>query len=710
MSTTPNPTFAFAELAPHSIQIAVISGRRLVSLRAFSLDAKADIATFVSEQGITGSLRSSLLSGKASLQLSSTGDAQGIRKPEALLAQAKKTNPLFTEPVAVAVDAASGILPDVSQSSPWILAAVDGPSHTEASQLLSELGLAPAELTLAAPLQLGAVAASLSPGETALVVMPGDDEAALAWVSAKGVVDVAVAPVGYAAIYDAVQAGLGLKFKAAAGKLLYNENYDFSDAAPKISEALAAGLRPVLSAKTGANLIHFTGLTSCQTWLVESLAKALGLGVWTPPSEKLLSGLDAKDVTVTSSAAGVLRMAAQGSGNAPWVQAPLNLVVQRVYEPTAPSASAQVAAPAKPAGNIPARPVQAVAKPVAKAAPVTKPPVRPAPAASVSAASVAVESVSIHLDNAASVAASATGKKSNKGPILIASAVGVVAAVVGLAMHFRSPAPRPEAKNNEPAQVEQAAPVAEQPRAGSGTSSSPTPPAILSVPSPAPMTIPQVTPAAAVANAKDVFSAHSRRFGNDRYRFEITDKGFIQALATARDEVLVESAAGISLQGSYVGTDGRRKWFNVGGVDDAGYRATVSKSVRDGVTVFDVKVTHPRFELTQTFECLPETIKVGVKFTPINLRDPRGVIAAVHSVRLSPVALNPSLRMRPSADAFSYAMKSGTLRVGFDSSLWGRDGADGRQTIIAGENGVAFHFSDSTEAGRNILAYEIAVP
>jgi hypothetical protein len=224
------------------------------------------------------------------------------------------------------------------------------------------------------------------------------------------------------------------------------------------------------------------------------------------------------------------------------------------------------------------------------------------------------------------------------------------------------------------------------------------------------MVIPQTASSASATNARDLFSADARRFANDRYRFEVTEKGFIQALATAREEVLVESAAGISLQGSYVGTDGRRKWFNVGGVDDAGYQANVSKAVRNGVTVFDVKVTHPRFELTQTFECLPESIKVGVRFTPINLRDPRGVIAAVHAVRLSPVALNPALRMRASADAFSYAMKAGTLRVGFDASLWARDGADGRQTIVAGENGVAFHFTDSTEAGRNILAYEITIP
>ncbi len=217
-------------------------------------------------------------------------------------------------------------------------------------------------------------------------------------------------------------------------------------------------------------------------------------------------------------------------------------------------------------------------------------------------------------------------------------------------------------------------------------------------------------PPAAATVVTDLSAADPRKFSNDRYRFEVTEKGFIQALSTTRDEVLVESAAGISLQGSYVGTDGRRKWFNVGGVDDMGYQATVKKSVKAGVTVFDVKVTHPRFELEQSFSCLADTVKVNARFTPINLRDPRGVIAAVHSVRLSPVALNPSLRMRASADLFAYAMKAGTLRVSFDNSVWARDGADGRQTIIAGENGVAFHFTESGDANRNTLNYEIGVP
>jgi hypothetical protein len=174
--------------------------------------------------------------------------------------------------------------------------------------------------------------------------------------------------------------------------------------------------------------------------------------------------------------------------------------------------------------------------------------------------------------------------------------------------------------------------------------------------------------------------------------------------------VLVESAAGISLQGSYIGTDGRRKWFNVGGVDDIEYEATVSKAVRQDVTIFDIKITHPRFQLEQSFHCLADTVKVTSKFTPIDLRDPRGVVAAVHSVRLSPAALNSSSRMRATGDSFAYAMKAGTLRVGFDGEVWSRDGADGKQTIIAGENGVAFHFTETAKAPRNQLNYEIVMP
>ena len=269
----------------------------------------------------------------------------------------------------------------------------------------------------------------------------------------------------------------------------------------------------------------------------------------------------------------------------------------------------------------------------------------------------------------------------------------VVASVVGLAAYFKNPNQRSRTIE----QPEATAPVI--PTAFPLTSSVPAPVAAAPTPPPAPVIAPE-----------DTFPAEARKFGNARYRFEVSEKGFIQALANTGDELLIESAGGISLQGSYVGSDGRRKWFNVGGVDDAGYLATVKKSVEAGITVFNVQVTHPRFELTQSFTCLPGSVKVSAKFTPINLRDPRGVIAAVLSVRLSPVTLDPSVRMRTETDRFTYTVKSGPLSVGFDNTSWARDAADGRQTIVAGENGVAFHFTDSTEPNRNTLTYEISVP
>ncbi len=664
---------AYAELAPHSIHLAVLAGRKLVAVRAFALEAKADLAAFVAEHQLTGTVRASFLGSKNFLHRSGEAESGAVRQPAALQGHAVKLPHGFSgAPSAVAVDAATGAAPDAARVSPWLLAAVDSSALAAAREVLISFGLSPADLTLAATAHLGAVAGSLSPGETALVLIPGEELAQLAWVTTEGVQAVAVAPVGYAKIYEAVQQGLGLKFKAAAGKLFYNESYDFGDAAPKIAEPLSAALKGVVADRAATHL-HIAGLIPAQAWLVENVAKGIGLRAWAPAGSGLASrlGLDATGIALPASAAGLVQLAAAGSAEAAWVQPTLEALAARPrtavpFPADKPSTTAQ--------GN------KAVTE----------------PAKSVSGGKAAAQSPVAGVS--VSESQPAARKSSNKGPIFIAAGVGLVAAVVGLAMHFRSP---PSSGDHAKTTPPPAAPVSTSPK----PAPTPTP-----VPTPAPTPPPVVVPPPAAPAPIDLFASDSRKFGNERYRFEVTDKGFIQALATPRDEVLVESAAGISLQGSYVGTDGRRKWFNVGGVDDVGYQATVKKSVKEGITTFDVKVTHPRFELEQSFQCLPEAIKVSARFTPVNLRDPRGVIAAVHSVRLSPVALNPSLRMRASADTFSYAMKAGTLGVKFDNTVWARDGADGRQTVIAGENGVAFHFTETSDANRNLLKYEIALP
>ena len=91
---------------------------------------------------------------------------------------------------------------------------------------------------------------------------------------------VAAAQIGYAKIYEAVQHGLGLKFKAAAGKLFYNDTYDFGDAAPKIAEPLAVELKSILAGRAATHL-HIAGLIPAQAWLVENVAKVAGLRAWT---------------------------------------------------------------------------------------------------------------------------------------------------------------------------------------------------------------------------------------------------------------------------------------------------------------------------------------------------------------------------------------------------------------------------------------------
>jgi hypothetical protein len=683
---TPSASLAFAELAPHSLHLAVLSGKKVVAVRAFSLEAKADLAAFVAEHHVAGLARASVLGVKNYLHLSADSESGAVRQPAALLSHVTKLpHGLDGSPVAVVCDAANGAAVDPVRVSPWLLAAADSGALTAAKETLSGLGLAASEFTLAAPQHFGVVASSLSGDEVALVIIPGEAEASLAWVGASGVQAVASAPAGYTQLFEAVQQGLGLKFKAAAGKLFYNDNYDFSDAAPKITASLAEALRPSLATRPAACL-YLAGLTPGQAWLVQNLAPALGLKPLAVSGAALATrfGLDAAGVSLSPASGAVLSLAAAGAGDAAWVQPTLEVLSAR--------------AAARPKTNAPfpkaaAGPASAAAAATASAAPAAK--------AAQPVVSVAVEQRSPQAPGSASAAPAAA--KSNKGPIFVAGALVAVAAIVGLAMTMRGQKTRPE--------VDSAATSTTAPATTSNpTPTSPTPPPVTSQPPSAPIDVTPPRSGATPTGSGDLLSAESRKFANARYRLEVTEKGFIQALSTSRDEVLVESAAGISLQGSYVGTDGRRKWFNVGGVDDAGYRATVQKQVSDGGTVFNVKVTHPRFELEQSFLCLADTVKVSVKFTPINLRDPRGVIAAVHSVRLSPVALNPAQRMRPAEDSFTYAMRAGTLQLKFDNGVWARDAADGKQTVIAGENGVAFHFTENSEASRNQLNYEIALP
>lgn len=728
MATPSSPNLAFAEIAPHALHLVVVSGRKIVAWRAFRADAKADIAAFVAEYQLAGLVRASILGDRLYLHRSTDTEAAAIRQPAAFQNHLAKLPHGFSDaPGAVVCDTTSGLTPDAARVSPWMLTVFDPAAFATVRETLGELGLAPADITLAAPTHVGAVVGSLSGGRTAAVLIPGVDEAWLIAVSAEGVQSVSSVPFGFTQIFEAVQKGLGLKFRAAAGKLFFNDSYDFSEAAGKITEHLVVALRPEFEGKAFSAL-HVVGLLPGQSWLAAGLSTSLGMSVWDATGSSVAAklGLDAAGEDIPVSAAGLLQVAAAGSKPAPWVQATVEtLVAEALARPKSaapfPAAAAVVAAAPAPA-PVAAAPIAPVVAPVAPVAPAPIKPVAPAaalpkpasapkpapkpaaapkpvvkPAAKAAPAPAPVLAVAVEESAPASSSDTPAPTSKSKAPLFIAAGVGVVAAIVGLAFHFRSPSTR-TAQPVTPS-VEQPTPT--PPPAGPTPTPGPAQPTP-SLAQPTPLPLPTIKSVVGDQAAND-----PRKFSNDRYRLEVSEKGFIQSLTTSRDEILVESAAGISLQGSYIGTDGRRKWFNVGGVDDAGYVASVRKSVREGVTIFDVTVQHPRFTMEQKFTCLPESVQVSAKFTPINLRDPRGAIAAVHSVRLAPVALNPSLRMRALPDAFLYSMKPTTLRVQFDPTNWARDGAGGLQTVIAGENGVVFHFTENTEPARNTLSYEI---
>lgn len=101
----------------------------------------------------------------------------------------------------------------------------------------------------------------------------------LVGVSNQGVTSFATIPVGFDNLAEATQNALGLKFRGSAARLMFNESYDFSEAAAKIVEPLVVGIRgalPTMGA-ISPNQLVCSGVLARQTWLLQALASALNL-------------------------------------------------------------------------------------------------------------------------------------------------------------------------------------------------------------------------------------------------------------------------------------------------------------------------------------------------------------------------------------------------------------------------------------------------
>src|ERR1041385_1812646 len=138
--------------------------------------------------------------------------------------------------------------------APWLLAATTTAAHAQSLTALEELGL---KSTVTASASLHAIAALISTlkarnSDAAVLCLDlGAMNSHAMIVTRKGVEAAGTAPISLDAIAEAVQLELGLKFKGSAGKLFFNELYDFSETGPKIAGRLATGIKTSISTLGG---------------------------------------------------------------------------------------------------------------------------------------------------------------------------------------------------------------------------------------------------------------------------------------------------------------------------------------------------------------------------------------------------------------------------------------------------------------------------
>ncbi len=737
------------EFAAHSLQLALVdAGGRLTGFSKSAVTAEAVTAALaeLSPGAPTAPVHVLLVPTAGFVLRSNAEEATSMRTPKTLLARAEAAATDLAAPLqVVAFDAANGRRVETVGSAPWVLAGTATELVDAAKDQLKELGLVAADVSLALPVHVGAVVAALQdmPESTRVLVWQiGESDAQLTCVSAGGCEAAGSVAAGFTQIFEAVQAGLGLKFRAAASKLFFNDAYDFSETAGPIAERIAALLRPAIASLGCApTALYVSGLPVGQAWLAKAVTAALEVAPLTPDmaafcAQRRLSG-PAVNAELPTSALGLLFKASGGDeptwqpgwldANAPVpVAAPAPAPAPKAAAPTpapevkaapAPApvvapkpepvpvpvassgvASAPAAAPApkpvpvapKPApapSPAPAKPVPAAkpqpnppkpaAKPIAPA-PVIKPDA-PAPAPVAAPAATippsAPEPVPVAAKAPAAqpvpVASADTAKKKPIGLYAAIAAVVVLGGVGAVLMTGGSDDETSVASSPAETQVEQRLREEEQARMLAEELKNP------------------------------------RSFRNERYSFEVSDRGFLRKLVGVGNRTIIDEFGWFELQGTFTGT---AKPFYAGTISDNDYVPSINKTVRDGRVVFEIKGKHPRFSIDTLVTCLPTSLKIHTVFTPINMEEPRGPISGVYMVKMNRQSLSLGQRAEVAPGSVTYSTQSGPVVMNFNGDAWGQAGEAGKQTVAVGSNLVFFYFAGGTDPKHNVLTTELTLP
>lgn len=744
-----------AELAAHSLQLALVdAGGRLVGYRKCGLDAAA-VAAAVAElsPGMpAANVQALLVSSSVFVMRAGADEAASMRTAKSLLARAEAAGAALTAPLnVVAFDSATGLRVDTVGATPWVLTGITSDRLDAAKAQLETLGLPAAKVQLALPVRIGSVVAALQdmPESTRVLVWQvGEADSQLACVSAAGCEAVGELAAGFPQIFEAVQAGLGLKFRAAATKLFFNADYDFSETAGPIAERLAALLRPAIEALGCApTTLHVAGLPEGQAWLAKALAAALELAPLNPDMAAFCAQLGLKGDGVNAelpvSALSLLFQASGGGAEQAWQPVWLDANAPVVVPPPpAPAPAPKAVEPVAPAPAPTPAPAPAPA-PVAKApvapkpTPVAPAPTPPAPKPAAPAVAVAAAKPAPAPVKSTPVAAPAKAAVATKPAPAVAAQKSITPApVIKPAAVVAPPKAEPVLFIKEDPVVESVveAVVEDKPQAPAKKAPVMLFAAIGAVvviggaaaffmtkgKAPDGAAAPAVTAASSQAAEAELRMKQEvearmlvdemktpRSFRNERYSFEVSDRGVLQKLVGVGNRTIIDEFGWLELQGTFTGTS---KPFYAGTIGDKDYVPLIKKTVRDGRVVFEITGQHPRFTIETLVTCLPTSLRIHTVFNPINMEEPRGPISGVYTVKMNRQSLSLGQRAVVGSGTVSYSTQSGPVTMKFNGDAWGQAGEAGKQTIAVGSNLVFFYFAGGSDPKNNVLTTELTLP
>lgn len=293
--------------------------------------------------------------------------------------------------------ASTGLAPQAG--SPW---ALDAAPAATTEEIINKLRGWSFELVRcqSAPLTLAGALASAAQNSCVLHLELSEFSTSLLSVTKQGIGALVTAPVGFDSLAGATQTSLGLKFRGSAARLMFNESYDFSEAAPSIVEPLVSAVKaalPTLGGTTPPTHLVCGGILSRQTWIAQALAKSLNLSLFTfdaaawAGARGLTLGGNITAANIAPSWLGVLSAASSYEIATPGGVRAWNPVLSGTPLAAAPVVPAILAEPAKPATPPPAvKPaapaiipaiIQEPAKPAIIPAIIQEPPKATAPAA-----------------------------------------------------------------------------------------------------------------------------------------------------------------------------------------------------------------------------------------------------------------------------------------------------------------------------------------